>query len=392
MEKQILILATAGGFLDKFEKENVRILQRRGYTVHYAANLREKHYLFDESEIRDMGVVLHHVDIARSPFMKQNYDQVYPQLKEIVKKNHICAVHCHTPVGGVLGRLLGRHFKNRINVIYTAHGFHFYKGAPFVNNSIYYTVERYLAPYTDQLVVINAEDYLSAKRLHLREGGQVYRIPGTGLNRERFQPLSTEERVQYRRDLGIRDEEFFLVSVGELNANKNHIVVLQALQKLKLHKEKIPHIRYGICGDGFLAEELRKKVQEMGLSDIVTFYGYRTDVEKVLGCANASVFPSKREGLGMAGLESLAMGIPVIAADNRGTREYMHHKKNGYVCSAKDVDGFVRGIRWAYTLNEPRRQEIQSYCRKSTEPFDQSCADAIMEQVYQELDERLGFT
>ena len=146
--KNILILTTVSGFLKKFEMENVKILQSMGYTVHYAANMNEQHYPFDERELEREGIRLHHIDIARSPYMLNYNVKAFGQLITVIKKNHICAIHCHTPVGGMLGRQMGWWFRRRqLQIIYTAHGFHFYKGAPFINNTIYYFVERFLAFY-----------------------------------------------------------------------------------------------------------------------------------------------------------------------------------------------------------------------------------------------------
>lgn len=388
--KSILILTTVSGFLNKFEKDNVKILLSLGYTVHYAANRNEQIYLYDESELEAMGVIFHHVDIAKSPYMLKDNLRAYRQLIALVKKYDIQAIHCHTPVGGVLGRLLGRHFKKKpLKVIYTAHGFHFYKGAPLLNNTVYYLMEKLMAPYTDVMILINQEDYDNACKFHLKKGGRVYRVPGVGLDLEKFSPLDEKRCHEQREALGLKDGDFLLVSVGELNKNKNQEIVLRALAKMRDMGKDLSHLKYGVCGDGFYREKMQRWIRELGLEDTVTMYGYCKEVKWILGCAQASVFPSIREGLGMAALESLAMGVPVLAADNRGTREYMKHGKNGYVCGAKDINGYIRGIEKLRSLNEAQMKKMKNYCKRSAEAFDKAKTHEMMQAIYERLDSEI---
>ena len=388
--KNILILTTVSGFLKKFEMENVKILQSMGYMVHYAANMNEQHYPFDEKELERAGIRLHHIDIARSPYMLNYNMKAFWQLAAIIKQNHICAIHCHTPVGGMLGRQMGWWFRRRqLQIIYTAHGFHFYKGAPFINNTIYYFVERFLAHFTDLLVVINKEDYKNAKKFHLRKNGKVYHIPGIGLDLERFSPLTEKERREKRKKLGITEDDFFLVSVGELNENKNQQIILRALEQMRRAGKDISKIKYGICGDGFFREKIERMIQTLGLEHNVRMFGYCMDVRELLGCADVSVFPSRREGLGMAGLEALAMEIPLLAAENRGTREYLKPGINGYFCESDSVSSWINGLETIRNLAPNVRQEMKRMCRKSAEVFGKENTNAIMKLVYQDLDKRL---
>lgn len=389
LEKHILVLTTTNDFLSKFERENVKLLQQRGYTVHYAANMEEPHYISDKERIEKMGVEVHPIEIARSPFLLRNNKQALEQVVRVIRDHGISVLHCHTPVGGVVGRLAGRLCRRRPVVIYTAHGFHFYKEAPLWNQLVYYQVEKQLARYTDILIVINEEDYRNAQRFRLRRGGRLYKIPGVGLDTAVFRPLSAEERRQRRDTLGMAQDAFFLVSVGELNENKNHKVILEALAKIRRLRGEMPPILYGICGDGFYRERMERWIVEMGLKDVVTLYGYCRDVPQILGCADALAFPSKREGLGMAGLEALAMGVPVLAADNRGTREYMQPGKNGFVCPYDDVDGFVRGIERLRAQDDRQREAMRAYCRDSVRPFEKSYAIAAMRRIYTDVDRRV---
>lgn len=386
MSERILILACVSGFLDKFEKENVKILNKLGFCVHYAANMREQHYIFDPEEFQEMGITAHHIDIERSPYMFRNNSRALRQVISIIEENDIQTIHCHSPVGGVLGRLAGRYFKKRksgFRVIYTAHGFHFYRGAPLINNTVYFFVEKWLARSTDILITINSEDFESAGKFRMKDGGRVYRIPGVGLDRGRFAPMTREERAAQRKKLGVGEDVFFLVSCGELNENKNQRIVLEALARMREEGKDISRIRYGICGEGFFHTRMDEWIREMRLEENVAMYGYCLDIRPILGCADASIFPSRREGLGMAGLESLSMGVPLIAADNRGTREYMVHKKNGYVCESGRAETVIKGIEFMLGLDSGRRKDMERFCRESVEKFDRKYTNKIMEQIYQ---------
>mgnify|MGYP003376391539 FL=1 len=389
VEKHILILATTNDFLLKFEGENIALLQEMGYQVHYGANLREPAYLSDGERIRAKGVALHHLDIARSPYLLGENRRALEQVLELVKQRNICAIHCHTPVGGLVGRLAGRMSPLHPVVVYTAHGFHFYRGAPLYNRMAFYPVEWNLARYTDLLVTINQEDSRAARRLPLKRGGEVFRLPGVGLDRRRFSPLPPGERQALRESLGLAPDDLFLLSLGELNLNKNHQVVLAALSLLQKTPQGLAGVRYGICGEGFARPRLEREIRERGLSQVVTLYGYQRDVIPFLGCADATVFPSRREGLGMAGLESLAMGVPVIAADNRGTREYMAFGKNGLIYPWDDPAGFARGIALLRGMDPARRGALSRRCAASAAPFDREHARAAMKEVYQEMDRKV---
>lgn len=389
MEKNMLILATTHDFLGKFEQDNVRILRSMDYTVHYAANLNEPDYLDSRSRLQALGVIPHHIDAARSPFRLRENTRAFHQLMQLTRQIPFNIIHCHTPVGGVLGRLAGLFSgKHRPVILYTAHGFHFYKGAPPVNRTLYYLAERMLAHCTDILILINREDEENARRFHLKKGGRLCRIPGTGLDRERFHPPEAAAREKWREELGIKSDELFLLSVGELNRNKNHQTVLTALAEIKKHSAAPFKIRYGICGEGVLHESLERQIRALGLQDNAALYGYREDIPRMLSCADASVFPSRREGLGMAGLESLAVGTPVIAADNRGTREYMVRGVNGFIFDPPDAQGLVAAIEDFRALTDAERAEMSARCRASTEPFDQKYANQIMREVYADADRR----
>ncbi len=343
--KKALIVSSTGGFLSQFLDNDVNLLQERGYEIHYASDFQNPIYEFDEDLLKKKGIVFHSITLHKKPWHFIQNARGLIQLIGIIKKEKIDLVHCHNPVGGMLGRLSAFCSGRRPYVIYTAHGFHFFEGAPIAYWIIFYPIERILALFTDVIITINREDFNRAGNFHLKRGGFVELMGGVGLDTERFHPRK-KIRDEVRRELNIPEHAFHIVTAAELNDNKNHMVILEAL---KLLSDK--DILYSICGRGTKQEELLGYIRRNRLGDTVHLLGYRTDMERVLQSADAFVFPSKREGFGMAAVEALGCGVPVIAADNRGTREYMKNHINGIVCDSEDVNAF------AYAINDLKNDD-----------------------------------
>lgn len=364
--KRALLVATVGGFVPQFEMNDVKLLRELGYDIHYAANFGNNVYDYDEATLAGYGVKKHNVDMAKSPVRIFKHIAAYKRLKAIIESEQIDLIHCHTPVGGALARLAASSSKRAVKVIYTAHGFHFYKGAPVLSSRIFYFIERYLARRTDAIVTINQEDYDNASRFRLRSGGRVYKISGVGINLDRFHGGTQRENTG-----GLH-----IVTVGELNKNKNHKVVIDAIKKLGR-----TDIYYTIYGQGTYEAYLRQYIESCGLGEYIELKGYTREPERVLLKADCFVFPSKREGLGMAALEAMACGLPVISGDNRGTREYMRNGYNGIICPANSSDEYAQAIeRLAGSYKE--RADMGRNARTTAEGYDIRNTEEAMRQVY----------
>ena len=248
-------------------------------------------------------------------------------------------MHCNTPSGGMVGRICAHQMKTP-KVIYMAHGFHFWKGAPLKNWLLYYPVERFLAHFTDRLITINHEDYARAQRFHFKKGGKAVYIPGVGIDPKKYAP-DTEKRANKRQELGILDGETMLLSVGEVNQNKNHKVVIEALAKWQ-RKD----IRYVICGIGPMEAELKKLVETLGLAAQVTFAGYRTDIGDYYQAADVFVISSYREGLPVAPMEAMTACIPCVASRIRGSVDLL--ADSSLLFDAGDSD--ISIILWIHRL------------------------------------------
>lgn len=377
-----LFVTTIGGFVPQFEMNDVQILQEYGVEIHYASNFENPVYDFDEAALNRAGIKTHPIDIQKSPIHFWRNLKVIRRLKEIIDAEGIDFIHCHNPMGGVTARLAAHLSRRKPYVIYTAHGFHFYQGAPLLNWMLFYPAERFLARFTDVIITINREDRSRAETFHLRKGGAVYQIFGVGVDMERFCPRPGDAAAM-RKMLCIPEHAFHIVTAAELNENKNQSVMIRAIAALD-----DPEIYYSICGKGPNRAALEELIAKYDLGARVRLLGYRYDMADVLQTADCFAFPSYREGLGIAAVEALACDVPVIAADNRGTKEYMQHDVNGVVCQADDVTAFSDAIRRLKT-DAQYHARLRAQCRASVQRFAIDEVDQMMRHIYWEVTNRL---
>ena len=332
---KVLLLATVQSHICQFHKPLVAMLHEHGCEVHVAArnNLAEKNGLK-----LDFVERVFDVPFQRSPFSPKNLG-AYKQLKKIIDEGNYDVVHCNTPVGGVLGRLAARKArKHGTKVFYTAHGFHFYKGAPKKNWLVWYPVEKFMCRYTDKLITITQEDYDLAVA---KFPAQVERIHGVGANSAKYRSLSEEECAALRHELGYAGDDKLLLCTGELLPNKNQITAIHAM---KLAAEKQKNVKLLLAGNGPTLPELQAEVAALGLQDCVVFLGYRTDLERYANIADVIVSCSYREGLPMNIVEGMLLGKPVVASYNRGHRELIVPDKTGYMVPPSDASAFAEKI------------------------------------------------
>ena len=253
------------------------------------------------------------IPFERNPAKPGNI-KAYRQLKKLIEKESFDIIHCNTPVGGAIGRLASAGARKKgCKVFYTAHGFHFFKGASPLNWIAFYPVERLLAHLTDVLITINTEDYKRAKPF---KAGSVEYVPGVGVDLSKFAEGSRERSSVLRKELGIPDDACVWLSVGEVNKNKNHGVVIEAMTDFD-------DVWYVLCGRGPLFETLKEKAKSSGVADRTVFAGYRTDIADFYKMADIFIFPSWREGLPVALMEAMASGLKCIASRNRGTNDLL---------------------------------------------------------------------
>lgn len=341
MPKKVLVLASVASMIDQFNMPNIKLLQSMGYEVHIACNFLIGSTCSSakidalKQTLTEWGVSFFQIDFTRSVMnLKQDYI-AYKQVKQLMLQNKYAFVHCHSPIGGVVGRLAGHATKTK--VIYTAHGFHFFKGAPLKNWLIYYPIEKFCARYTDVLITINREDYAFAQRkMHAKK---ICYVPGVGIDIEKIQSVECN-RDEVRDSMGVPRDCLLLLSVGELNANKNHQVVIRALSKLNNH-----NVHYAIAGIGALKDDLLQLAEQFGVEKQFHLLGFRTDALKLYKAANVFIFPSFREGLSVSLMEAMACGLPIICSKIRGNVDLVEDGVGGFRFIPSDVDGLIQNLK-----------------------------------------------
>ena len=364
---KVLFAASVIGHIKAFHLPYLEMFKQKGYEVHVAA------YSDNDKENIPYCDKFYNIKFNRSPFRLATI-YAYKQLKRIVKTDQYGIIHCHTPVASVLTRFAARNCKNT-TLIYTAHGFHFFKGAPLINWMLYYPVERYCARYTDKLITINKEDYDRAKELTLRKSGESYYIPGVGLDLEKINAINIDREAK-RKELGIPINAFLIVSVGELNKNKNHKVIIEALFNINN-----PQIHYVICGQGVLKDYLKDLIKKHGLENQVHLLGYRKDIIEINKCADLFAFPSKREGLPVSLMEAMACGLPVVCSEIRGNIDLVENGNNGYLAESNNIDDFDKKIN-LLMHDESLCKSMRKYSMNKVLTYDMHNVIEIMHDIY----------
>lgn len=276
-----------------------------------------------------------HISSARSPYSRGNIEG-FRQLRSIIEDNDYDLVWTNEPVMGVITRLAASKFrKNGLKVLYLAHGYHFFKGAPTLN-WIYYPAEKFCSYLTDLMVMINLEDFDFTKR-HF-PGNQVCHIDGIGFDFDKYHDVRVDV-VEKRKELGVGSDEILVLSAGELMTRKNHEVMIEAIALAN-----DPRIKYVICGIGDRLEFLENLAKKLGISDSVSFIGLRYDIPELLKAADIFAHPSKREGLGIAPLEAMASGLPIVTSNIQGIKDYSVNGLTGFALDPSDIDGFSSAI------------------------------------------------
>lgn len=320
---KVLFVASVYRHLTAFHIPFMEYFQQEGYEVYAAGTGVDKEIL----EAHNISCI--DISFSRNPFSSDNM-KAYKQLKELFKKEKFDLVHVHTPVAAFLTRAAFRK-SSYGKIVYTAHGFHFFKGAPLQNWLIYYPLEKLAAKWTDHLITINEEDYMNAKKF-LPEH-KVSLTHGVGVEPLQLE-LTEEEKVELKSSLNLRKDSIVISYVAELNDNKNHIFLLNNWNEIKA---ATPQYELLIIGTGEKEAELKRIVTEKGLQDI-HFLGFRRDVPKLLKITDIVCLLSLREGLPKSIIEAMTEGIPCIVSNTRGLRDLINCKELGCVVKLDNGD------------------------------------------------------
>ena len=371
---KMLYILNVANRVNNFCMSSLIAAKKTGIEYHIAGNWG---YANDAERVADeekYGIHIYQIDFIRFPLDIRNY-KAYKQLKEIVNREKYDVIYCNTPTGGLLGRLAGKKCGVK-KVIYQAHGFHFYKGAPKLNWMVYYPIEKWLAHHTDALITINQEDYELAKtKLKLRRNGKVYYVPGVGIDTTQY-ALSAKAREEKRIELKLAENDVALISMGDLIERKNYDTAIRAIAEANN-----PALQYFICGKGPEEENLKALAVSLGVSEQIHFLGFRSDIKELLAAVDIFLFTTKQEGLPRSMMDAMASGLPCIASKVRGNTDLLEDGVGGYLCEVDNSTEYANAIK--KLVEEPElRKQLGTANSKHILDFDISKISQKMEEIY----------
>lgn len=332
--KKILYITTVSRTINAFLVPHIQMLRKEGNIVDCACSIDKP---VEEELIKD-GVKIYEVPFTRNPLHLKNY-KAYKELVKIQKDNNYDTIHVHTPVASVYGRLLKLKFP-KLKTIYTVHGFHFHKGAPFLNWMIYYPIERIMAKLTDIMITINREDYERASSFGVKE---VYKFNGVGVDMSQYD-IDSFDRDMVRQSLGLKKDDFVVLMIAEVNKNKNHKQMIEAVKILK--SRGVSNIKVICAGDGVIFEEVKKEVEESKLQDNIKMLGFRNDIKELIATCDVGLLMSYREGLPRNIMELMAAKKAVIGTNIRGIRDLVIDGYNGFLVEVEDYENTANSIEY----------------------------------------------
>lgn len=383
--KKALMYASVASMIDLFNMDNIHILQSLGFQVDVACNFKNGSITSNErveelkKELRELGVNIHDIPIPRSMFKINDILKSLILTKRLYNNNNNYQfVHCHSPIGGVVSRLAAITYRKRgLKVIYTAHGFHFFKGAPLKNWILFYPIEKICSNWTDVLITINNEDFNIANDKF--KANNVIYVPGIGVHVDEIQNQKIDIDSM-RKELGLKSDDYVIMSIGQISIRKNQKVIIEAISLINN-----PKVKYVIVGFGELEEELQNLANKLNVIDRVIFTGYRQDAKALLHCADLFAFPSLQEGLPASLMEAMSVGLPVVCSDIRGNNDLIENDIGGYLCNSNDYKSFAKKIDYLLN-NKDIALKMGKYNQNNILNYDTKVVIDEMKNIYNGLD------
>lgn len=361
--KRVLFVANIHKHFLAFHLPYIQWFKDHGYEVHVAAG-GERNVIVPNAD------KMFYLSLERHPFKLANI-KAYRELRRIMEEEDYCLVHCHTAMGAVVGRFAARHLraKGKVKVLYTAHGFHFFKGSPKKYWMMYYPMERYLSKYTDAIITINQEDYDMVKT-HSFKNKDTYKIPGVGINTSRLIVTDDTVRKHLRKEYGYSQDAFIMIYIAEYIERKNHRFIIEALPEIV---KDIQNIKVLFAGRGVLMTQMKTLAESLNVSKFIDFLGFRKDIGSLIALSDLGISSSRQEGLGLNLAEEMFSGLPVVASEDRGHKELIDNAENGFIFKQGDTNEFIQDvIRMAHDENLRKqfglsaREKMQKFTLENT--------------------------
>jgi glycosyltransferase involved in cell wall biosynthesis len=371
-KKKILICATVYTHIASFHKPDILMMLDKGYEVHVVANPDHGR----KGEIQELGAICWDIPFSRSPFNKSNITSI-SLLRSLFKQHYFEIIHTHTPVASFVVRYTARNMKQG-KVIYSAHGFHFFKGAPLINWILYYPMEYIASKWTDALIVMNEEDYNYGKKLGFGKQVNLFNLNGVGVDLSVFNSNTISGEI--REEINVKSDDIMITCVSEFIPRKNHLLLLKVWEEVS---KRYTNVHLVLVGKGREEEMIKKIVFEKKIQNVF-FMGFRTDVSQIIADSDIIVLFSKHEGLPRCIMEAMACAKPVIVSDVRGSRDLVENNLNGYVVDIENIENITNSF---YNLIENSHTRTDFGQNGKEKILDYSLGNVLkdLEHIYSKL-------
>lgn len=331
-----ILEATTGG-TRKHLRDLVTRLDRGRFDVHAICSpLRDPHFATDVEAMRAAGAQVHLVDMVREISPASDW-RAFKAIRELLRQGSYDIAHTHSAKAGILGRYAAR-AAGVPRVVYTPHGFAFSVCSGPLKRSLYRTLERRAAAFTDRIIAVSEGDRQAALEARLC-GPQKITVIENGLDLAEFdaalaQPVS-------RDSLGLAADDTVIAAFGRLCEQKAPHILVAALPTILL---RVPKAKVLFVGDGELRRDTEELVERLGMRYSVVFAGHREDAAALYPAADIVVLPSLWEAAPYVLLEAMAARKPVVASDIPGCRDIVRDGETGRLFCAGDAAGLAKAV------------------------------------------------
>ena len=304
-------------------------------------------------ELKKMNIKTYVVETLK-PFNLTTYNAV----KNILKTEDIDILHAHGT--RALSNTIFPARSMGIPIAYTVHGWSFHQDQPFHIRRVRELSEKFLTDHVNVTISVSMSNQRDGIQRFNMKRSQVINY---GIDLTRFQPDKTHSDL--RTELGIQPGKTVVGYLVRMTIQKDPFTLIKAIAEVS---KVTRNIQFLFIGDGDLKEASIKLAAELGISDMVTFHPFRTDIPDVLNTFDIYTLPSLWEGLPIGLLEAMAMKKAVIATPVDGTKEAIREGVNGLLIPCKDHQGLAQAILRLHN-NSELRKTLASEARKTVENY-----------------------
>ncbi len=267
------------------------------------------------------------------------------KLREILIHEKPDILHVHTPIAGLLGRLIGK-ISGVKTILYTVHGFTFHENSTRISWLLHFSIEWFFSFFHTAIICVSAEDARTAKRTKFQAPGGISCIPN-GVDPENYAAPNAEVLQCLRAELGVQPEQRVVAFFGRINHEKGTREFVEAAVAVC---QQFPDVVALLVGPTLNSErehvldDLSWLIAEHGMEERIRFTGYRHDVPKLLYACEVFCLPSWREGFPVTVLEAMMTGRAIVATKIRGIREMIRNEQEGLLVPIKNSTALAEAL------------------------------------------------